>query len=229
VPLDPRANRLLLVAIVGSRAYGLDRAGSDVDRRGVYLAMPDAVWSLKPPAEQLTDETNDEVYWELGKFIRLALAANPTVLETLFSPIIEHATPLGRRLIEQRRIFLSRKAADTFGGYARQQLAKYGRRLDRDGGEKPKLLMHCLRLLHAGRSLIETGSLPLDAGDRREHLLSIRDGRVPLDEVLTEADDLLAQLQAALPDSPLPAEPDVAAADALLIAARRSALEQELP
>ena len=222
-------NRVILRCVVGSRAYGLDRAASDTDRRGAYLPPAAAHWSLARVPEQLADEASDEVYWEIGKFVRLALAANPTVLETLFSPIVEHATPTGRRLIDARDVFLSRRAADTFGGYARQQLAKAQRRLDRTGSTNPKHLMHCLRLLHAGLGLVRTGTLAVEVGALRPTLLAVRDGRVPMHDVLARADELQGQIAEALPRSPLPPEPDRDAADRLLIAARRAAVEEGLP
>lgn len=65
--------------VVGSRAYGLATETSDVDRRGFYLPPADYEWSLAGVPEQLESE-NEEVYWELEKFLRLALKANPNAL-----------------------------------------------------------------------------------------------------------------------------------------------------
>src|SRR5205814_9716567 len=66
--------------VVGSTAYGLSREGSDMDRRGFYLPPADLGWSLAGVPEQLETD-HEEVYWEIEKFIRLALKANPNVLE----------------------------------------------------------------------------------------------------------------------------------------------------
>lgn len=53
-----------------------------MDRRGFYLPPAELEWSLHGIPEQLeTDE--EEVYWKIEKFIRLALKANPNVLECL--------------------------------------------------------------------------------------------------------------------------------------------------
>src|SRR5690606_33345875 len=54
-------------AVVGSRAYGLSRETSDVDRRGFYLPPAERHWSLFGVPPQL-DLGHDEVYWELQKF-----------------------------------------------------------------------------------------------------------------------------------------------------------------
>jgi hypothetical protein len=84
--------------VVGSTAYGLSQEGSDMDRRGFYLPPADVEWSLAGVPEQLETD-NEEVYWEIEKFIRLALKANPNVLECLYSPLVETYTPLARELI----------------------------------------------------------------------------------------------------------------------------------
>ena len=85
--------------VVGSRAYGLEGPESDTDRRGIYLPPADAHWSLWGVPEQLEDDATQECYWELRKFLVLALKANPNVLECLYSPLVEHATPLAQELL----------------------------------------------------------------------------------------------------------------------------------
>jgi hypothetical protein len=92
--------------IIGSTVYGLSQEGSDTDGRGFYLPPADLEWSLAGVPDQLETE-NEEVYWEIEKFIRLALKANPNVLECLYSPLVETCTPLASELIEIRHIFLS--------------------------------------------------------------------------------------------------------------------------
>src|SRR5262245_52373538 len=68
---------------VGSRAFGLATETSDEDRRGVYLPPAEITWSLTKPPEQLeyAAEAVEEVDWEIEKFVRLALQANPNLLE----------------------------------------------------------------------------------------------------------------------------------------------------
>lgn len=110
--------------IVGSRAYGLDHEASDVDRRGIYLPPADAHWSLYGVPEQVQDERSDECYWELQKFLTLALKANPNILECLYTPLVEEATPLARELLDIRHIFLSRLIYQSYGGYVMSQFKK---------------------------------------------------------------------------------------------------------
>ena len=78
--MDDIVERVILRCVVGSRAYGLDREGSDTDRRGVYLPPAELHWSLAGAPPQLQNEATQEVYWEIQKFIMLALKANPNIL-----------------------------------------------------------------------------------------------------------------------------------------------------
>lgn len=109
-------NRVIYRCVVGSRAYGLDDAASDTDRRGIYLPPADLHWSLYGVPEQLENAETEECYWELQKFITLALSANPNILECLYTPMVETATPLAEELLGMKSIFLSRLVHVTYNG-----------------------------------------------------------------------------------------------------------------
>jgi hypothetical protein len=66
------------------------------------------------------------VRYEIRKYFRLAAAANPTVLELLFTDPSCHTvcTPLGERLVGARDRFLSLRVKDSFSGYAMSQLQR---------------------------------------------------------------------------------------------------------
>ena len=100
--------------VVGSRAHGLDDAASDTDRRGIYLPPARLHWSLAGLPEQIEDRAVHECYWELEKFLRLALKASPNVLECLSTPLVEHATPLAEELRGLRDRFLSKQLYQTY-------------------------------------------------------------------------------------------------------------------
>src|SRR5215469_8590051 len=73
-----RANlyeRVIYRCVIGSQAYGLAGEGSDIDRRGIYLPPADLHWSLFSVPEQLENEPTQEAYWELQKFLVMALKA----------------------------------------------------------------------------------------------------------------------------------------------------------
>ena len=113
--------RVIYRCVIGSQAYGLAETTSDVDRRGIYLAPADLQWSFCGVPEQLENHDTQEAYWELQKFLVLALKANPNVLECLYTPMVEKATPLAQELLAMKSIFLSRIVYPTYNGYVMSQ------------------------------------------------------------------------------------------------------------
>ena len=58
-------NLLLLEAVSGSRAYGLATTESDTDIKGVFY-LPKSMFYGMEYIPQISNETNDIVYYELG-------------------------------------------------------------------------------------------------------------------------------------------------------------------
>lgn len=209
--------------VVGSRAYRLAREGSDVDRRGVFQAPTALYWGFDKPPTHVDGPApqGEELFsWELERFCELALAANPTVLECLWSPVVSRVSPVGQELLELRSAFLSARVAETYGGYALAQFKKLVARRERCGDVKWKQAMHMLRLLRAGVHVLSTGEILVDVGDERERLLAVRDGRVPWEEVATWADRLRGELEEAGRTTGLPAEPGRDVVERFLVGAR---------
>ncbi len=209
--------------VVGSRAYGLDDDRSDHDRRGVYLPPADRHWSLYGVPEQLENPAADEVYWELQKFLTMALKANPNVLECLYTPVVEYASPLAQRLLDGRHLFLSKIVYQTFNGYVASQFKKLQADLRNKGEVKWKHVMHLLRLLLTGIGTLRDGVVPVHVGEHRDRLLSVRRGEVPFEELEAWRVRLHAEFDRAYESTGLPDRPDYAAANALLLDARRAA------
>ena len=86
-------DRVIFRCVVGSRAFGLDTEESDTDRRGIYLPPAELHWSLYGVPEQLENDEKEECYWELKKFLVMALKGNPNILECLYTPLVEYSTP----------------------------------------------------------------------------------------------------------------------------------------
>ena len=210
--------------VVGSRAYGLDDQGSDTDRRGVYLPPADMHWSLYGVPEQLENAETEETYWELQKFLTLALKANPNVLECLYTPVVELATPLAEELRAMRDSFLSRMVYQTYNGYVLSQFKKLQGDLRNKGAVKWKHVMHLVRLLLAGVTVLREGTVPVHVGPHRAKLLAIKRGEVPFEDVETWRLDLHKQFDAAAESTRLPERPDYERANRFLIRARRSVL-----
>jgi hypothetical protein len=222
-------DRVILSVVVGSRAYGLDVDGSDTDRRGVYLPTADEHWSLYGVPEQIDDDARQATYWEVQKTLVLALKANPNVLECLWSPLVEHATGLGRALLDRRSIFLSKLVYQTYSGYVASQFKKLQADLRQRGAPKWKHVMHLLRLLLAGVGVLRTGEVPVHVGEHRDRLLTVRAGAMSWHEVEAWRAALHDEFARAAATTALPDRPDYGAADDFLRRARRLALDPELP
>jgi len=211
--------------VVGSQAYGLSHEGSDVDRRGFYLPPADLHWSIFGVPEQLEDTAAQESYWEVQKFLTMALKANPNVIECLYSPLVETSTPLVDELLANRRRLLSRMIYQTYNGYVLSQFKKLEQDLRTKGALKWKHAMHLIRLLLAGITGMEEGEIPVAVPDgQRDLLLAIRRGEVPWAEVDALRLDLHRRFDRAQGSTRLPEHPDYAWANAWLLRARRSAL-----
>ena len=205
--------------VVGSRAYGLDVEGSDTDRRGIYLAPTDLVLSLYEPPPQLEDDEAQECYWELKKFLVLALKANPNVLEVLHSPIVEVSKPAAQELLGMRQAFLSKLVYQTYNGYVLSQFKKMRRSQEVKRDPNWKHAMHLIRLLESGIRILETGTLDLRTA-HREELLEIRAGRRPWSDVDAWRQRLHRQFEEAYAATRLPDRPDYEAVNDYLIRTR---------
>lgn len=116
-------NHLLFKAISGSRAFGLATKNSDTDIRGVYYLPKEDFFGLNY-IPQVSNETNDLTYYEIGRFVELLQKNNPNILEILASPedCILYKHPLMDLL--KTEDFLSKLCKDTFAGYAVSQIKK---------------------------------------------------------------------------------------------------------
>jgi predicted nucleotidyltransferase len=207
----------------GSRAFGLATEASDEDRRGVYLPPAELHWSLFKPPEQIEAESAgvEEVCWELEKFLRLALQANPNILETLWAPAVLHADETGLELRGLRDAFLSRHLYKTYSGYVLSQFRLMTKRFQRQREYKAKHAMHLIRLLYSGIHALRAGEILLDVGEYREELLRIRSGVLTFEEVRTRALELDQVFRQAFASTHLPERPDYDRVNRFLIRARR--------
>lgn len=207
--------------VAGSRAFGLDVEGSDTDRRGIYLPPAELHWSLHGVPEQLENEATQETYWELGKFVRLALKADPNILECLHSPLVEDANDLARELLAMREAFLSKLVYQTYNGYVLSQFRKLEQDLRTRGAIKWKHAMHLVRLLIEGIAVVRDHVVPVRVTEHRDVLLAIRAGRTPWSEINELRLELHRRFDEAFRATTLPDRPDFARVDAFVVRARR--------
>lgn len=201
----------------------------DIDLMGVYLANVDHYIGIeqgKQTIEKFTtydDVLYDMVHYELVKFVKLMLNANPNVLGLLWlrPEYYPRLSEYGEILVSNKRLFSSKKAYKSFTGYAFSQLLKM-EKYNHEGymGEKRKALVekygydcknasHCIRLLKMGTEFLSSGELNVFRDDA-ETLLEIKRGEWTLDQVKAEADRLFKLADEAYAKSKLPDEPDYA-------------------
>lgn len=207
--------------VVGSRAYGLDTYQSDTDRRGVYLAPAELQWSLFGAPEQFEDDAAQSCYWELQKFLTMALRANPNILECLYSPMVEKVAPLGEELLAMRAAFLSQMIFQTFNGYAMSQFKKIEQDLRNSGEIKWKHAMHLLRLLLTGAATLREGRVPVQVEAHRDRLLAVKHGEMSWYDVNDWRKVLHRDFERALAETNLPERPDYERVNGFLIKARK--------
>jgi predicted nucleotidyltransferase len=128
-------NRTILLALTGSRGYGLETATSDYDYRGVFIAtkpyylgfdlieQKDRGWDTEP-TEKFTFLSQDTCLYELKKFLKLLVDNNPNILELLWFKNYINITEVGEKLRQHRQMFLSKKVKQTYSGYGYAQIKK---------------------------------------------------------------------------------------------------------
>jgi len=231
---EPAARNTILRAVVGSNLHGLNLEGTDdTDELGVCLEPPEYVVGLRQ-FEQWVYRTQPEGHpsgpgdldltvYSLRKYVRLALAGNPTVLLILFAPkaMCSIRTTEGEQLQALAPSFASKTVAMPFIGYLQAQRQRLkgergGRALRKpwarehpESGYDTKYAMHMVRLGYQGVELLATGRITLPMPEpARSFVMSIRRGEVELEEVLTRAAELEQRIVDLKETSPIPNRPD---------------------
>jgi hypothetical protein len=116
-------NLIILECISGSKAYGLDTPTSDTDIKGVFILPKKDYYGLDY-TPQVSNPTNDIVYYEFGRFMELLSVNNPNILELLNTPkdsiLIKH--PIFDEI--DSSLILSKLCKNTFGKFALSQIKK---------------------------------------------------------------------------------------------------------
>lgn len=126
-------DRIMLLGVGGSYAYGTNNEGSDIDFRGVTLQLPSDLIGLTE-FEQYEDDKTDTVIYGFNKLVKLLLECNPNTCEMLGldeDQYLIRSEP-GQELIDNSRMFLSKRAIKSFGGYADAQLRRLQNAIARD-------------------------------------------------------------------------------------------------
>ncbi len=121
----------IFLTLHGSHAYGTNTSASDVDVRGLCIPPKKYFYGYLEHFDQLQIHSTEQdfVNYNVVKFFEMAAKCNPNALEILFTDPQHHihVTHIGTHLLQNRELFLSKKAKHTFAGYAISQLGRIKR------------------------------------------------------------------------------------------------------
>jgi len=165
--------------------------------------------------------------YSMRKFTALCVKGNPSILNTLFAPVVFERTPFPRE--ELAALSHTKAAGWAYLGYMKSQLqrwsdGKIGQRVNRPEivqkyGYDVKYAAHAIRLGIQGSEFLTTGrvSIPMNEGDA-EPLRAIRRGEVNESTARSWATAAYEQLRIDLENSTLPDFPDYPKAHRFLAA-----------
>lgn len=228
---------LIHLFVGGSELHGAKvKDTDDLDIYGLYLEPPELVlglhrseffvWSTAGNERRNGPDDVDVTLYSLRKWAGLAVKGNPTALHFLFAKNHSPHTEPWQNILRCRDIFLSKRAATQFKGFADAQVrrlrgigtGKKGQRHEFIGGHgyDVKAAMHTIRLLHEGIELMRTGFITLPRPEM-DLLITVRTGKYgSLDRVLGLANTLFAELNKAEAMSQLATEVDKSAVSKLV-------------
>lgn len=226
----------------GSALHGAKVSQTDdLDIYGIFVEPPEEslgitryehfVWSTAGNERRNGPDDVDICLYSLRKWATLAAKGNPTALHFLFTgssfPSSSHQAKAWLKVTESVELFVSRKAALAFRGFANDQLARLnGTKGNGEHGQRPeyigkfgydtKAAMHAIRLLNEGIEFVEKGTITLPRPEK-DLLIGIRAGDFgSLDKVNNLANNLLAQLDKATESSRFGGDVDLAAVNRLI-------------
>jgi hypothetical protein len=125
---EVRKNGLLLYEYIrGSHACGINRPGSDIDKGGIYMEPKDSLFGLGIDQQDEIHDKKQDVCWNsFGKYMKLLVKSNPSVLESLFIPsrciLFEH--PIITELKKSKDTFITKDCFKPFLEYSTEQIKK---------------------------------------------------------------------------------------------------------
>jgi hypothetical protein len=125
IDLLKKEDLIVFEAVMGSHAYGTNLPTSDVDIRGIFIQPLEDILGFGK-VDQVSDEKNDIIYYEIGRFLDLLKSNNPNILELLCVPFdcIKINKGIMNFIFEHKDKFLTKKCRWSFGGYAVEQIRK---------------------------------------------------------------------------------------------------------
>jgi predicted nucleotidyltransferase len=220
-----RPETLIHLFVGGSELHGAKVGDTDdTDLYGVYIESPEHALGLSPQEHYVWSTAGDDrrngpddvdvTLYSLRKWAGMAAKGNATALHFLFADPAEVDPRTWRQIQKHRSVFLSRKSAKQFLGFADSQFkrltgekgsGKKGQRPEYIGkfGYDTKAAMHGLRLLYECMELMQQGQITLPRPEK-ELLIEVRSGAWTFDRLLNHAQRLFKEVEGAVRSSALP-------------------------
>lgn len=166
-------NSIIFLTLGGSHAYGTNVETSDVDVRDCALNSRTDLLGMTS-FEQVVNTATDTTIYAFNKLIPLLMNCNPNTIEMLGGKPEHYVvmTDIGREMIANRKMFLSRRAIHSFGGYANQQLRRLENAIARDKLPQSRREEHILKSMENSMHAFEgkytafpNGSIKLYTGE----------------------------------------------------------------
>lgn len=165
-------DKIILLALTGSHGYGTANENSDIDLRGITLPSKRDLLGFGD-FEQIAEPDTDTTIYSLNRMVQLLCKCNPNTIELLglkpdYYFILEKE---GQELLDNSRMFLSKRAIYSFGDYAKSQLRRLQNAIARDKLTQSQKEDHiynslerALRNLEGKYAEFENGSIVLSKG-----------------------------------------------------------------
>ncbi len=236
-------SNLQFESLMGSHAYGVATDVSDMDIYGWCIPPKEILFphlagvipgfgdqgqrfeQYQQPHVEADGRDYDLTIYNIVKYFKLCADCNPNMIDSLFVPenCVKHATLVGQKVRENRRLFLSKRVWPRFKGYAYEQVKKLsnkqpvGKRLAvvQEHGYDVKFAYHVVRLLSEAEMILNEGDLDLQRNN--DELKAIRRGEWAEARVHAHFDTKVAALEEAYGRCHLPDRPDEVALKRLLL------------
>jgi predicted nucleotidyltransferase len=216
---------LIHLFVGGSELHGAKvGATDDLDIYGIFIGGPEDVLGLAPNTHFVWSTASDDrrngpddvdiTLYSLHNWAAMATRGNATALHFLFAGATATSAPIWETIQRNSKLFLSRRSAERFLGFAGNQLRRItGEKGKGAKGTRPeyecaygydtKAAMHCLRLYFECIELMEHGRITLPRPER-ELLIEVRSGAWTMERFLAEAENLRLHAEAVALSSDLP-------------------------
>lgn len=217
---------IILLGLGGSHAYGTETETSDLDVRGCAVNSREEILCGED-FEQVTDVPTDTTIYSFMKLVRLLTNCNPNTIEILGLKR-EHyiyLSEIGREMLDNSDMFLSKMAVKSFGGYATAQFHRLENKSEGIALGKRnknallhnkigKHMMHLIRLYLMCLDILEKGEIITYRETEHDLLMSIRNGAFldgesqPTADFFALVNDYKKRIEYAEKNTLLPEKPD---------------------